>query len=65
MSWRKEHREHPWTTQAQAKQIARDHATKKKIEHKRRPQKGGSPIAAAKRDTHLLIKWGKGVAKKP
>ena len=38
MSWRKEHREHPWTTPAQAKRIAHDHHESK--EHKRLPQKG-------------------------
>jgi hypothetical protein len=30
MSWKKELLEHPWTTPAQAKRIAKDHAKKKR-----------------------------------
>ena len=28
--WKLEHAEHPWTTKAEAKQIVKDHAAKKK-----------------------------------
>jgi len=33
-AWKKEKKEHPWATEAQAKRIARDHAAKKR-RHKR------------------------------
>ena len=63
MSWRKEHREHPWTTKKQAKQIAADH--RHKPEHKRKPQKGNAIIQTARTDATKLVNWGKGVGKKP
>ena len=34
MSWKKEKKEHPWATKAQAKHIASDHAKKKQPKHK-------------------------------
>ena len=62
MSWRKEHKEHPTFTIAQAKQIAHDHASKRH-EHKRVPQKGGlMGVSAATRDFTGLYAGAKRIA---
>ena len=66
MSWRKEKKEHPWTTTTQAKRIASDHAKK---EHNQTPKKGSGtgPTQTAKTDFTKLLKGSKRIAyqKKP
>jgi hypothetical protein len=59
MSWRKEKKEHKWTTKAQAKRIASDHAKKSKPKHK--GSKAG-PIQTATSDFNKLHNGYKGVA---
>lgn len=59
MSWKKEKSEHKWTTVAQAKRIAKDHA-QKKPRHKASHTSG--PIAVASSDYSGLFNGAKRIA---
>jgi len=67
MSWRKEKKEHPTFTVAQAKQIAKDHAAKKhhnKYRHTKPAAANSGPIQTAKTDNNKLYNGYSNIVKR-